>query len=232
MVAAMRCVLVIEDDLALGQQVVAGLERAGLAAHWWRTGRIPSEDDLAQVVLVILDLMLPGVAGLDILAAIRSASDVPVLVLSARQDSVDKVRALELGADDYVTKPFWPDELIERVRARLRRPTLQRSDRVCVGALTIDEHARRAEHGGRALELTRVEFELLLALACRAGRPVARSWLLEHVLDPEREAGSRTLDVHVSRLRKKLAEASGGAAESSPIETVWGIGYRLRAEAP
>ncbi len=144
-----------------------------------------------------------------------------VLVLSAKTDTAVKVRALELGADDYLTKPFWPEELVARVQARLRRPTAQRDGRLELGPLTLDLQARRVLLHGEPVELTRVEFELLRALARRPGAAVQRAWLVEHVLDPEREGGERTLDVHISRLRKKLARLPDA------ITTVWGVGYRL-----
>ena len=216
----MDIILLIEDDAALGTQVKRNLEEAEFEVVWWRKGRLVSEVDLGDIALVVLDLMLPGVPGLDVLKHLRNTSEVPVLVLSAKQDSADKVHALKLGADDYLTKPFWPEELLERVRARLRRPALQRSSELRVGALTIDPQSRVARHREEPLELTKVEFDLLAAFARRAGQPVPRAWLLAHVLDPEREATDRTLDVHVSRLRKKLKNAD-------LIETVWGIGYRL-----
>jgi DNA-binding response OmpR family regulator len=216
-------ILLIEDDEALGRQVHAQMKEYGFAVVWWKSGRSPDEDDLSEVVLIILDLMLPGVAGLDILKQVRAISDVPVLVLSARQDSGDKARALKLGADDYVSKPFWPEELVERVNARLRRPVLKRSSDLRVGALLIQGPERAASYAGRHLNLTRAELDLLAELAKRPGQPVSRQWLLSHVLDPEREATERTLDVHVSRLRKKLGDAD-------LIETVWGIGYRLRQQ--
>jgi two-component system response regulator MtrA len=145
---------------------------------------------------------------------------VPVLVLSARNDTNDKIRALKLGADDYMTKPFWPDELVERVRARLRRPVLRQTHEIEVGMLHIDVEAVAVTMEGQAVELTRVEFEFLVALARRPGVPVSRTWLVEHVLRDDRESAVRTLDVHASRVRKKL-----GRAEL--IETVWGVGYRL-----
>lgn len=221
----MGIVLLIEDDEALGRQVVKQLEDAGFATIWWRRGRVIEASDRRDIALVILDLMLPGVPGLDILKQLRQDSAVPVLVLSARQDSRDKVLALKLGADDYLTKPFWPEELIERVRARLRRFVTDRSSQVTLGGLLIDGARREVSVNGELLELTRVELDLLLALANRVGQPVSRRWLLDNVLDPEREATERTLDVHFSRLRKKLGDANA-------IETVWGIGYRLRREEP
>jgi two-component system response regulator MtrA len=198
-------VLLIEDDQELGAQIV--------------------ESQLPGLALVILDLMLPDTYGMDILKRLRGdGAELPVLVLSARNDTADKIRALKLGADDYMTKPFWPEELIERVRARLRRPILQRGDALELGALRIDLAARGVHVDGAAVELTRVEFEMLAALARRPGVAVTRAWLVDHVLDPDREGGERTLDVHVSRLRKKLGVAVR-------VETVWGIGYRLATEA-
>jgi two-component system response regulator MtrA len=214
-------ILVIEDDPELGGQIVASLRRGGFEPTWWQSGRLIEPAQLAGVSLIVLDLMLPGVYGMEILKQLRGAgAEVPVLVLSARNDTADKVRALKLGADDYMTKPFWPEELIERVRARLRRPTLQRGDALEVGGLRLDLATRGVSVDGSAVELTRVEFDLLAALARRPGVAVTRGWLVDHVLDPDREGSERTLDVHVSRLRKKL-----GA--SVKVETVWGIGYRL-----
>jgi len=218
-------ILLVEDDERLARQVVAHLGEAGLACQW----AARADDALLGAPeafrLIVLDLMLPGGFGLDVLKAVRARCDVPVMVLSARTDTHLKVRALELGADDYVTKPFWPEELVARVQARLRRPTAQRAERLEAGPLALDLAARTATLAGAALELTRVEFELLHALARRPGAAVQRAWLVEHVLDPEKEGGERTLDVHVSRLRKKLAAWPGC------IATVWGVGYRLETEA-
>ena len=213
-------VLVVEDDASLGQQVVDRLRAAGFDPTWIQDGREALRAPLEPFALLVLDLMLPGAHGFDVLKRLRSESDAPVLVLSARNDTRDKVRALELGADDYVTKPFWPEEVVARVQARLRRPVLARG-LVETGELAIDVEARRVEVAGEAVELTRMEFELLAALARRLGAAVSRAWLVEHVLDPDREGTERTLDVHVSRLRKKL----GGCGRL--LATVWGVGYRL-----
>jgi DNA-binding response OmpR family regulator len=214
-------VLILEDDERLGQQVSDSLAEAGYETVWIRDGRSAGPEAFEGASLIVLDLMLPGEHGLDILKRLRRDSDVPVLVLSARNETADKVRALKLGADDYVTKPFWPDELLARVAARLRRPVLQRSSAVKVGELTVDLDQRRVTVAGEPVDLTRVEFDLLAALVRRQGAAVSRTWLAEHVLDPEREGGERTLDVHMSRLRKKLGTAA------SAIATVWGVGYRL-----
>ena len=213
-------VLLVEDDGELGAQVVAQLTRAGFEAVWWREGRRVVEGDLAGVRLVVLDVMLPGTWGLDMLRDLRAWSDVPVMVLSARNETADKVRALQLGADDYMTKPFWPEELVERVRARLRRPVMARGEVIEVAGRTVDRGARTVRVGEERLELTRVEFDLLCALAERAGEAVTRRVLVERCLDPDRDGTERTLDVHVSRLRKKLGALA-------VVETVWGIGYRL-----
>jgi two-component system response regulator MtrA len=216
----LKSVLVVEDDPVLGAQVVELLKGAGYEPIWWTQGRRITASTRPDVALVVLDLMLPGAYGLDMLKDLRACCETPVLVLSARNDSADKVRALQLGADDYMTKPFWPAELVERVRARLRRPTLHRDGAIEVGPLRLDTRQREAYVDGRRVELTRVELELLAALARRPGEAITRQWLVLNVLDPTRDGGERTLDVHVSRLRKKLGEPA-------LVETVWGIGYRL-----
>src|SRR5438132_8342870 len=154
-------ILLIEDDRVLGAQLKELLESAGFDPTWWTEGRRILPGAVPDVALVVLDLMLPGAYGMDILRDLRAASETPVLVLSARNDSADKVRALQLGADDYMTKPFWPAELVERVRARLRRPALQRDGAIEVGDLRIDLTLREAHMEGRRLELTRVELDLL-----------------------------------------------------------------------
>lgn len=219
----MSRILLIEDDAELGSQIGAQLRDAGHEVVWWRTGRALSPDDTAAVQLVLLDLMLPGTHGMDVLKALReSRADVPVIVLSARNQTHDKVRALRLGADDYLTKPFWPEELLERVRARLRRPALDRGGPIVLGPLQLDVAARELKCDGEPIAMTRTELDLLITLAQRPGQAVTRRWLVEHVLDPERDGSERTLDVHMSRLRKKLGDAC-------VIDTVWGIGYRLRA---
>ena len=216
-------ILLIEDDQELGAQIIVHLRRAGFETEWWREGRRILPGEAPDVALVVLDLMLPGTYGMDVLKDLRGSSDVPVLMLSARNDTADKVRALKLGADDYLTKPFWPEELVERVRARLRRPALQREGAFAQGELRVDFAGRTATVRDVPVELTRVEFDILAALARRPGAAITRRWLAENVLDPSRDGGERTLDVHVSRLRKKLG--AGGY-----VETVWGIGYRLAGE--
>ena len=220
-----RRILLVEDDVRLGAQVVETLREAGYEPTWLQNGDEALLVEPGGYDLAILDLMLPGAYGLDVLKRLRGASDLPVLVLSARTDTQDKVRALQLGADDFVTKPFWPEELLARVGTRLRRPLLERAGRLQLGALDLDLDGRAAALGGRPLDLTRVEFDVLAVLAQRAGAAVPRSELVRLCLDPEREGNERTLDVHVSRLRKKLAELGNRVA------TVWGVGYRFESEA-
>ncbi|MEQ1508503.1 MAG: response regulator transcription factor [Myxococcota bacterium] len=218
----MPAVLLVEDDLALGAQIESHLRALDLEVVWWRIGH-PIHPDLPPPVdLVVLDLMLPELSGFEVLAQLRACSDVPVLVLSALDGSDDKVRALRLGADDYLTKPFWPEELIERVKARLRRPVLLRRDRVRLGALSLDLALRQVWVDEVEVALTPVEYEILAALARRPGAAVTRRWLVANVLDPDRDGNERTLDVHVSRLRRKLGPGL--------VDTVWGVGYRLAGE--
>jgi two-component system response regulator MtrA len=211
-------ILLIEDDRELGAQIVGHLRGAGFDPMWWHEGRRIPPGSEPNVALVILDLMLPGAHGMDVLRDLRVRSGVPVLVLSARNDTWDKVQALKLGADDYMTKPFWPEELLERVRARLRRPTLQRQDLIEIGEVQVALETREVRVAGERVELTRVEFEILIALMRRDGAAITRGWLTEHILGSD--GTERTLDVHISRLRKKLGSRA-------LIETVWGIGYRF-----
>jgi len=221
-------ILVVEDDVSLGRQIVEHLEGAGFEPTWLKDGDSAMREPTKGYALIVLDLMLPGAYGLDVLKHVRAAgSAVPVLILSARNETRDKVRALQLGADDFVTKPFWPEELIARVKARLRRPVMEQQDgTITAGDLSIDLAGRAVSVRDEAVELTKVEFDLLAALARRPGAAIQRSWLVEHVLDPERDGTERTLDVHMSRLRKKLGPAA------KRIATVWGVGYRLETQAP
>ncbi|MBC7172510.1 MAG: response regulator transcription factor [Polyangiaceae bacterium] len=220
-------ILLVEDDEALGSQVAEILKREGFEVVWHREGGGAAREDAASFALVVLDVMLPGVYGLDLLKGWRAKGlEVPVLVLSAREDTSDKVRALKLGADDYMTKPFWPEELVARVRARLRRPDIRKADApLRVGRIELDVSGRSVLVDGAATEeLTKVELDILTTLAKRAGSAMTRRALVEACLDPEKMGSERTLDVHVSRLRKKLADAG------SQLKTVWGIGYKLVAD--
>src|SRR5262245_2001433 len=163
--------MVVEDDEKLGRQVTDNLRGSGYDVVWAKSGTQAIDADYSGVSLVVLDLMLPGAHGFDVLKQLRrDQHHVPVLVLSARQDTSDKVRALELGADDYLTKPFWPEELLARVKARLRRPAMvEDADTFESGEIRIEFGARRVIAGGAHVDLTRVEFDLLASLARRPG---------------------------------------------------------------
>jgi len=160
------------------------LDGEGYETTWIASGEEALRVDAGQFGLIILDLMLPGAHGLDVLRRLRDTCDVPVLILSARNETTDKVRAFGLGADDYVPKPFWPEELLARVRARLRRPLMQHANGISVGDLAVDPVARRVTVSGVPVELTRAEFDLLAALARRPGAAITRAWLVEHVPRP------------------------------------------------
>ncbi|QED26603.1 response regulator transcription factor [Microvenator marinus] len=213
-------ILVVEDDANLGNEVVGTLERAGHVVRWCTDGATARREDIESYDLVILDLMLPNVHGFDLLKRWRESSEVPVIILTAKTDTHDKVRGFSLGGDDYVTKPFWPEELIARVDARLRRPAIISSSRD-IGPLTLFEDEREVKVNGELIDLTRVEFDILALLISRLDKSVSRAQIVERVLDEESEGGFRTLDVHVSRIRKKLGDAG------VHLETVWGIGYRF-----
>jgi len=216
----MPTILVVEDDAGLGTEVVGTLERAGHTVRWCTDGTSARREDIEAFDLVILDLMLPGTHGFDLLKHWRTTSDVPVIILTARTDTHDKVRGFALGGDDYVTKPFWPEELVARVEARLRRPAIMNASKE-IGPISIFEDRREVLVNGELIDTTKVEFEILSLLADRLDKAVTRAQIVDRALDEDRDGGLRTLDVHVSRIRKKLGVAG------AHLETVWGIGYRL-----
>lgn len=218
-------ILLVEDDPTLGELLETELIRAGYSCSWSQdgTGGL-AHFEAKEPDLVLLDLMLPDQSGFSVLSKIRESSQVPVIVLTAHNMSEDKVQGLDLGADDYVTKPFWNDELLARIRARLRRPTAAKEDaRHSFGAVEIDLDARTVVVAGAEARLTPTEFELLEYLVMRLGRAVRREQLVSAVLRGD-EATEQALQTHISRLRRKL-KADGGR-----IRTVWGIGYRLDEE--
>jgi len=222
-------VLVVDDEPMVREVVARYLERDGITVHeigdgeaamTWLSGHRPA--------LVVLDVMLPGVDGLQILRTLREMGDVPVILLTARADEVDRVVGLELGADDYVVKPFSPRELAVRVRNVLRRSTAApaaRAEPITFGALSIDPGAREVTVDGALVSLTPKEYELLLLLARSPRQVFSRRQLLELVWDSSPDyQDPATVTVHVGRLRQKL--------EPNPerprwIVTAWGIGYRF-----
>jgi two-component system response regulator MtrA len=219
-------ILLVEDDRELGEDLRDRLARAGYVPTWLKDGEEALAADPSLYALVLLDLGLPGAYGLDVLKRYRTQSEVPVMIVTARDQTADKVRGLALGADDYITKPFWPEELLARIQARLRRPSMKREDdsRITVGGLVVDVEGSIVTVDGVPVELTRAELSILGVLARRAGRAVTRSDLVDEALDGARGGSDRTLDVHVSRLRKKLG------SEGKRLATVWGIGYRLEVD--
>jgi two-component system response regulator RegX3 len=223
-----RQILVVEDEPSIAEPLSAALEREGFrtivvgtAADGVDAFRAHSPD------LVLLDVMLPDGDGRDVLREIRSSSRTPVVVLSARGEEVDVVAGLELGADDYVTKPFSAAQLTARIRAVLRRaasPSHVEPDRLRVGEAAMDLRTHEVTLGGRTIDLTVKEFELLRMLLEEAGRVVKRSDLMAEVWDPNWYGSTKTLDVHVSALRKKLGD---DPASPRYIHTVRGVGFRF-----
>jgi len=182
--------------------------------------------------VVVLDLMLPGVSGLDVLAELRrrpESRDVGVILLTARRDEPDRIKGLTLGADDYLTKPFSPDELVLRVQALLRRltaPAVAGGSMLVVGPMVIDRSATRVTVDGKEVVLTASEFKLLVTLVERRGRVQSRAQLLQAALDGQPDIQTRTIDMHIVRLRTKLGEVG------KLIETVRGFGYRFIGTDP
>lgn len=221
-------ILVVDDEPDIVALVVYHLAKAGYKVSSASTG--PDALALAKrerPALIVLDLMLPGMSGFDVLAQLRenaSTAGVAVLMLTARKEEPDRIRGLELGADDYLTKPFSPQELVLRVGAILRRVagSGETPDVIQAGPIRVDRSAHRVTVNDHEVELTPTEYKLLLTLAERRGRVQARAHLLETVWDAAPDIQTRTVDMHVQRLRTKLHPAG------DLIETVRGFGYRLK----
>jgi len=210
--------LVVEDDEAIAVPLVRGLERSGFAVTRVATGR----DALAVdgMDLVLLDLGLPDLDGTEVCRQLRASSGVPIIVVTARGDEGDRVLGLELGADDYVVKPFGLRELVARVRAVARRTVTEPVGPQHVGALVVDRRTRRVSVDGAEVGLAPKEFDLLALLADDPGAVVSRAQIMDEVWDPHWYGPTKTLDVHVASLRRKLGDPGW-------IETVRGVGFRL-----
>ena len=225
MAAKPQTVLVVEDEASIASFVAAYLKNAGFDVRTTASGnealRIVAAEKPA---LVVLDLMLPDVDGVEVCKRIRQQGELPVLMLTARDEDVDKIIGLEVGADDYMTKPFNPRELVARVRAILRRAAPERARResavITHGDLVVDAGRREARVGDVEVQLAPKEFDLLWELLDHRGLVLTRDQLLERVWGYTFAGDTRTVDVHVRQLRRKLGDAS-------PIVTVWGVGYKV-----
>ena len=218
-------ILVVEDESSIASFVALYLKNAGYTVRTAANGT----DALSLAAsehpaLIVLDLMLPDIDGIEVCKRIRQGSDVPILMLTARDEDVDKIIGLEVGADDYMTKPFNPRELVARVRAILRRSAPDSSKRESAviqhGDLSIDAGRREARVGDQEVQLAPKEFDLLWELLDHRGLVLTRDQLLERVWGYTFAGDTRTVDVHVRQLRRKLGDAS-------PIVTVWGVGYKV-----
>jgi two-component system response regulator RegX3 len=220
-------VLLVEDDASIAESLVAGLERERFEVTWVTTGRDAYAAPIDEVDLVLLDLGLPDVDGLDVCRALRQQSDVPIIVLTARDTETDRVVGLELGADDYLGKPFGFRELLARMRAVLRRRAPQTTgpgpERLSYGPVAVDVRTHEARVADRLVDLTPKEFELLVHLLDDPGAVHPRQRILEEVWDRNWFGPTKTLDVHIASLRRKLGDPT-------LIETVRGIGFRMRPE--
>jgi DNA-binding response OmpR family regulator len=214
---------VVDDEPDIVAIVTRYLERDGHSVSSAADGltaraRLPEGFDL-----VIFDVMLPGLDGFELVTAARQLGPVPILMLSARDEEADRVLGLELGADDYLTKPFSPRELAARVKALLRRASMPSASSTQRSGLIIDAQARRVTWMGELLELTPREYDLLRVLAHTPGKTFTRDELLDRLWGREYAGDSRRVDLHISNLREKLTRAGG----TSPLRSVWGVGYRF-----
>jgi DNA-binding response OmpR family regulator len=225
--APMKTVLVVDDEPKIVQLARDYLEHAGFAVATAADGRAALDEiRRRRPDLVVLDLGLPQLDGLDVTRTIRRDSNLPIVMLTARDDELDKLLGLELGADDYITKPFSPRELVARVKAVLRRTerAAEPGDVIHAGDLLLDTPRMRAEVAGRAVELTPTEFQLLATLAAQPGRIFTRSQLLDAVHGVAFESYERAIDTHVKNIRRKLEP---DPREPRYVLTVYGVGYRF-----
>ncbi|HVH23984.1 MAG TPA: MtrAB system response regulator MtrA [Pseudonocardia sp.] len=217
-------VLVVDDDPALAEMLTIVLRGEGFdtAVIGDGTRALPAVRELRPDV-ILLDLMLPGMNGIDVCRAIRAESGVPIVMLTAKTDTVDIVLGLESGADDYIVKPFKPKELVARIRARVRRTETEPAEQLSIGDVTIDVPAHQVERGGKQIALTPLEFDLLVALARKPRQVFTREVLLEQVWGYRHAADTRLVNVHVQRLRSKVER---DPEHPEVVLTVRGVGYK------
>ena len=219
-------VLVVEDDAGVAGGIVRGLRGAGFDVELAADGVEGTRKALERRFdAIVLDLMLPGQNGLAVLEQLKGRESVPILVLTARSELPDRLACFALGAADFIAKPFWIEELVVRLRARLKIVPEAKKRVVCWADAVLDLDRRTVTVGGNDAGLTRHEFDILAHLAERAGRAISREQLAEHALSPFEQRDARTIDSHIARIRKKL-----GSLASSHLTTVWGIGYRFEME--
>ncbi|GAC1369508.1 MAG: response regulator transcription factor [Actinomycetota bacterium] len=223
-------ILVVEDEHNIASLLKLYLTKDGFSVTWVADGsRVLDEVERVQPALVILDIMLPGLDGLEICRRLRARGRIPIIMVTARDQEIDRIVGLELGADDYVTKPFSPRELVARVKAVLRRVqeaeplTRALPDTLSLGSVVIDPARREARAGERSVELTAKEFDLLTFLVRNPGIVFSRDRLLERVWGYDRPVDTRTVDSHVRSLRAKLGDAAG------IVKTLRGVGYKAQA---
>jgi DNA-binding response OmpR family regulator len=219
-----KTILVVDDERNIIELVRLYMEQAGYAVVEARDGQAAlDQHDRVDPDLIVLDLMLPGMDGIEVTREIRRRGETPIIMLTARGEDIDRIVGLEIGADDYLVKPFNPRELVARAKAILRRadPALRAARPMDVGDLRVDPRRREAYVGDRRMELRPREFDLLAGLARDPGVVWSRDELLETVWGTDFPGETRTVDVHVSELRRKLGD------DGPPIETVKGVGYRL-----
>lgn len=226
------CILIIEDDISIAELLRDYLEINGMQAEMAHTGKAGLMMALEKSYdLVLLDLMLPEIDGFEVLKRIRESKDTPVLLVSARREDIDKIRGFGLGADDYVTKPFSPGELVARVKAHLARfrrltgKTVSREVAIRVRGMEIDPDARMVKVEGNAVDLTSREFDILLFLARNPNKVFSKDQLFDRIWGLEAYGDTSTVTVHVGKIREKTEK---DPKNPQYIETVWGAGYLFR----
>jgi two-component system OmpR family response regulator len=220
-------ILVVDDEKKIVEILRAYLEKEGYSVIAAYDGREALDATWREIPdLIILDLMLPEISGWDVCREIRRESNVPIIMLTAREETTDKIIGLELGADDYVTKPFDPKEIVSRIRAVLRRGAASDTPKtlIKINDITIDTEKHSVHRGGKAIELTAIEFEIYRLLAEKSGRVYSRAQILDRLQGDSYEGYERTIDTHIKNLRKKI-----GVPREHPgnITTVYGVGYKI-----
>jgi len=226
----MRRILVVDDNEKISEVLKAYLEKEGFEVSTAADGETAlAEVSKAVPDLAVLDIMLPGVDGIELTRRFQREHDMPVILVTAKSDEVDRLIGLEVGADDYVTKPFSPREVVARVKAVLRRSdrVSVMGERIAVGELMLDRERRTVTLGDEPIELTKTEFDILVTMAAHPGRVYTRLQLLEAAQGDAFEGYERTVDAHIKNIRKKLHETP---RRSQIVHTVFGVGYKVEVE--